>query len=118
MIAIILCFILFFMLLFSMNVSQQSPTIEGVTNNASTPSYQSYSGNDPMILAQKNAANIEFLQGRLNDLESLKKTISSLKTEVDSNKNAINQMGQIAANHISNTTGISNVVPPSISNMG
>jgi len=35
--------------------------------------YQPYSGSDPLILAQQNAGNIEYLKSRLDDAMNLKK---------------------------------------------
>ena len=65
-----------------------------------------------MILAQKNAANIEYLQGRLKELQSLEKNFTSLQTDVKDNKSAINQMSQLAAQHLTQVTGIPSSGPP------
>lgn len=117
MYAIIFTFLLFFLLLFVMD-KNKTEIIEGVTNEneSSTPdtstTYQSYSGNNPMILAQKNAANIQYLEGRMSALQTLEKNFTALQTDVDSNKNAIKQMAQIATQHISQVTGIPNSGPP------
>ena len=67
MYALFFSLLLFFLLLFVMN--KENSLREGVENNTSSESqttYQSYSGNDPMVLAQKNAANIQYLQEKLN----------------------------------------------------
>ena len=114
MYAIFFTFLLFFLLLFVMD-KKKYRFLEGATNqNETTQSdtYQSYSGNDPMILAQKNAANIEYLQGRLKELQSLEKNFTSLQTDVKDNKSAINQMSQLAAQHLSQVTGIPSSGPP------
>jgi hypothetical protein len=56
-----------------------------------------------MMLAQKNAANIQYLEERLKGLAEL----SKLQTQVTDNKNAISQMAKLAAQHLTQTTGIS-----------
>ena len=114
MYAVFFTFLLFFLLLFVMD-SKKYRFLEGATNQNDTTqsdSYQSYSGNDPMILAQKNAANIQYLQGRLKDLQSLEKNFTSLQTDVKNNKSAINQMSQLAAQHLSQVTGVPSSGPP------
>ena len=109
MYAIFFTFLLFFLLLFVMD-KKKHRFLEGAANQNDT--YQSYSGNDPMILAQKNAANIEYLQERLKELQSLEKNFTSLQTDVKDNKSAINQMSQIAAQHLTQVTGIPSSGPP------
>lgn len=109
MYAIFFTFLLFFLLLFVMD-KKKHRFLEGAANQKD--SYQSYSGNDPMILAQKNAANIEYLQERLKELQSLEKNFTSLQTDVKDNKSAINQMSQIAAQHLTQVTGIPSSGPP------
>ena len=114
MYAIFFTFLLFFLLLFVMD-KKKYRFLEGATNQNETKqsdTYQSYSGNDPMILAQKNAANIEYLQGRLKELQSLEKNFTSLQTDVKDNKSAINQMSQLAAQHLTQVTGIPSSGPP------
>ena len=44
--------------------------IEGLEN-----SYKEYEGNDPMILAQQNAGNIEYLKSRVEELSSVKNDV-------------------------------------------
>ena len=127
MYALIFAFILFFLLMFVMDKGEQV-LVEGVTNqNDSTTNenkstldpddaaglkYSSYTNNDPMILAQKNAANIEYLQERLKELQTLEKNFTALQTEADSNKSAIKKMATAITHHFSRATGISSTGPP------
>ena len=99
MYAIIFTFLLFFLLLFAMDNYEKKDIIEGATN-------QNSSDNNPMLLAQKNAGTIQYLQERMNELQTLEKNFSTLQTDVKNNKNAIKQMGQIAAQHITQTAGV------------
>jgi hypothetical protein len=50
--------------------------IEGMENT-----YKEYSG-DPMILAQQNAGNIEYLKSRVNDLSNLKGDVDTMKQDI------------------------------------
>jgi len=65
------------------------PTIiEGVTGRQE---YQSY-GDDPLILAKKNAANIEVLKSRLDELSSFGTKISSNQDNITKNSEVINTL--------------------------
>jgi hypothetical protein len=114
MYALFFSLMLFFLLLFVMN--KHEPLHENITNNTH---YQPYSGNDPMILAQKNAANIQYLQEKFAALQKLEKSFNALDTSVNENTNNIKKMAQYNANHITQTTGItaSGPLPPSISKL-
>jgi len=81
-------------------------------DNADGLTYSSYSNNDPMILAQKNAANIEYLQERLKELQTLERNFTALKSEADGNKSAIKKMATAITTHFSRATGISTTGPP------
>ena len=68
--------ILFFcMLIFNsiMSVFTKPTIIEGVTGSQE---YQSY-GDDPLILAKKNAANIEVLKSKLDEISSFGKKVTT-----------------------------------------
>lgn len=56
-------------------------------------SYENY-GDDPMILAQKNAGNIEDLKSQLDDLkksvDTMGTTLSDVKDQSDANTGSIN----------------------------
>ena len=102
--------ILFFILLFAFQIySMCNPTKEGLvvarsndpgpapppqaTTNSSL-TYQPYNSNDPnsaLILSQQNAGNIEYLKGRVTDLETsnskineMSQNMGSMQTQIDS----------------------------------
>jgi hypothetical protein len=50
--------------------------IEGMENT-----YKEYSG-DPMILAQQNAGNIEYLKSRVDDLSNIKGDVETMKQDM------------------------------------
>lgn len=53
--------------------------IEGLEN-----SYKEYGGNDPMILAQQNAGNIEYLKSRMEEVNSVKNDVVTMKQDMQS----------------------------------
>jgi hypothetical protein len=100
MYAIFFTFLLFFLLLFVMNdTDDRERVIE-----ANQP-YKSYSNNNPAILAHKNAANIKYLKERLAKLDKIDTNFTHLQTEVTKNTNAITNMSKIALGHIASKTG-------------
>ena len=106
--AMIFSILLWFLLLF---ISSRERMVEGLETK-----YQPYSGNNPMILAEKNAANIEYLKGRLDQLQTLEQNFNSLEGKVTKNTDAIKQMSQLATQHLAASTGISAATgtPPAI----
>ena len=54
--------------------------IEGMENNSTE--YKEYGGNDPMILAQQNAGNIEYLKSRVDDLSNIKGDVDTIKQDM------------------------------------
>lgn len=51
--------------------------IEGLEN-----SYKEYGGNDPMILAQQNAGNIEYLKSRVEEVTNVKNDVNTMKQDI------------------------------------
>ena len=83
--------ILFFcILIFKSIVSVfTKPTlIEGVTGSQE---YQSY-GDDPLILAKKNAANIEVLKSTLDEISSFGKKVTTNQDNIKKNSDVINSL--------------------------
>ena len=129
MYALFFSLLLFFLLLFVMNKEESiHENLENKTtsSSASSPStsttpttYQSYSGSNPMILAQKNAANIQYLQEKLKDLQGLETNFNSLDSKVDKNTDYIKKMAQYAAHQITQSTGITpnGGLPPAVASL-
>ncbi len=44
--------------------------------------YKQYDTNDPMILAQQNAGNIEYLKSRMTDVENVKGDVVTMKQDM------------------------------------
>lgn len=75
------------LLLFSLiKYFTKSIIIEGVTG-----SYQEYS-DDPLILAKKNAANIDILKKKVDEMSSIAKQTETNTANIDKNAQSINSL--------------------------
>jgi hypothetical protein len=91
-----------------------SGTTSGTTNGSANLGYQNYDDqNNANILAQKNTANIQYLNERLNDIKSLENEITNLTNSVKVNTTSIKQISQIIQQQIHKMTGISPSSSPS-----
>ena len=133
MYALIFSLILFFLLLFVSHTKTES-IVEYATNPDTSDDSaqveqtslvpqtsvvpQTYQTN-PMILAEKNAANIQYLKEKLQDVQILSQNFNSLQTKVDTNTENIKKMAQYATKQITQQTGItpSGNIPPAIANL-
>jgi hypothetical protein len=89
-------------------------TSPGTTNGSANLGYQNYDDqNNANILAQKNTANIQYLNERLNDIKSLENEITNLTNSVKVNTTSIKQISQIIQQQIHKMTGISPSSSPS-----
>jgi hypothetical protein len=53
--------------------------IEGLENSTE---YKEYGGSDPMILAQQNAGNIEYLKSRMEEVNNVKNDVNTMKQDI------------------------------------
>jgi hypothetical protein len=60
-------------------LGQTFSLIEGMEGGSDE--YQKY-GDDPMILAQQNAGNIEFLKSRVDDISNVKGDVETIKQDL------------------------------------
>ena len=94
---IVIILIIFFIFLVIYQFLEKK--IEGLENSSTSTSTsaqpQTYGTNDPMILSQQNAANIQVLQGQVKDLSNLPSTVSDLSGNV---ANLSSQVKLIAQN--------------------
>jgi len=56
--------------------------METATTSTGTATYQPYSGTDPLILAQQNAGNIEYLKQQLSALLNLSREVEDISANV------------------------------------
>ena len=57
----------------------------------STPTYQPYDPNNPTILAQQNAGNIQVLKGQMDELVGIKKEVEDISGNLYSLTDQVNQ---------------------------
>lgn len=119
MTALFLSMLLLFLLLFVRHLDRiDMPLIEG--NDTSSPttngSFQNYDNdNNAYILAQKNAANIQFLNKRLEDIKKIEDEYQGLTNSVKINTTSIQQISKAIATQASQMTGLppdAKSVPP------
>jgi len=85
------------------NYNENYILMEGIDNKESN--YNNYSDNDPVVLSKKNAGNIEYLKGQVDDLIKIKNTVIDMKITVDKlnqQVSAITQQQQIYSQKITN----------------
>jgi uncharacterized protein YoxC len=82
---------------------------EGLENS---DQYQPYNDNNATMISQQNAANIEVLKKRIDDLNGIKQTIDNLTQNVNKLNVQVDQLSQQQANYAQSLVGDT---PPSIS---
>lgn len=82
--------------------------IEPMTN------YKNYNNNDPIILAQQNAGNIEYIKERLDDMQNLNKIVQDLSGNVTTLQTQVN--GIVAAQQ-QYATQLTGGTPPNITGL-
>ena len=96
--------------------------IEGATNKNGTENgtengtdFQPYSQDNPLILAEKNAANIQFIKGQLDEIYNVKTMILDISNAVALNTYNVNQIANVAAQQahkLTGTTPSTNITSP------
>lgn len=103
MLFLFLLITLFFMLLMLKSYDNNIMLYEGMKNK-----YEDYDdNNNPLILAQKNAGNIDYLKQRVEENSEIKDEIKALTKSVELNKYSIKQLGKTVANIMSHHSGMS-----------
>lgn len=73
------------------------PLREGLENNDSSKQYQEYDLNSPnssLILAQQNAGNIEYIKGRLLELDKVKQDVTDINGNLEQLTDNVEQLVQ------------------------
>lgn len=76
--------------------------IEGMEGGSDE--YQKY-GDDPMILAQQNAGNIEFLKSRVDDISNVKGDVETMKQDLQTMQIQVDGLVQQQADMANELTG-------------
>ena len=61
------------------------------STSTSTPTYQPYDPNNPTILAQQNAGNIQVLKGQMDELVGIKKEVEDISGNLYTLTDQVNQ---------------------------
>ena len=94
--------IIFFLILISYQIILGNNIIEGLDNNKS---YQQYNSQDPLILAQQNAGNIEYLKGRIDDVQGMYKQVQDLSGNVIALQEQVNGLVTAQQDYATQMTG-------------
>jgi hypothetical protein len=74
--------------------------IEGMENE-----YKEYNSNDPMILAQQNAGNIQYLKSRMDDVTNVKDDVDKMKQDIQTMQVQVDGLVQQQADMASELSG-------------
>ena len=83
---LVILLICLFMLLISYQIYTKCSKTNLIEGMESTSEYAPYNTNDPanaLILSQQNAGNINYLKQRIDELDGMKTTVTSLSQQVD-----------------------------------
>lgn len=80
--------IVFFMYLFVFHFLHKNGVIEGLSGT-----YENYD-DDPLILAKKNAANIQFIKEKIDKLDKIPSIVKNNTIDINKNSKAINSLMQ------------------------
>ena len=83
---LIILLIVFFILLISYQIFMtysKRTVIEGMDDTTTSTEFAPYDSNDPLILSKQNAANINYLKQRLDEMGNMKTTVDNLSQQVD-----------------------------------
>jgi hypothetical protein len=104
--------IIFFIILIIYQLILANLIIEGLENKESNnDNYKSYDSNDPLILGQQNAGNIEYLKKRMDDIQGLYQTVQDLSNNY---QNLQTQVDDLVLAQKEYTTNMIGEEPPEI----
>jgi TolA-binding protein len=114
---IYLLVIIFFLFLFLFNLFQK-PLVEGLDqpdDSTQGATYKEYS-DDPLILAQQNAGNIQSLKDQVDDLlktvDEMKPKQDQMQDQIDANTNTIQSVIQGQQDQGMDASGMNSDNPP------
>jgi hypothetical protein len=85
----ILLFLFAFLIVYQ--VYRVKEGLETAATPTSTPTYQPYDPNNPTILAQQNAGNIQVLKGQMDELVGIKKEVEDISGNLYTLTDQVNQ---------------------------
>ena len=112
MLTLVNILIVFFIMLICFQIILANHIVEGLETGES---YQSYDTNNPanaLILAQQNAGNIEYLKGRIQDVQGMNKQVQDLSGNVQTLQEQVTGLVTAQQQYATQMTG---GTPPDIS---
>ena len=112
MLTLVNILIVFFIILIFFQIILANHLVEGLETGES---YQSYDTNNPanaLILAQQNAGNIEYLKGRIQDVQGMNKQVQDLSGNVQTLQEQVSGLVTAQQQYATQMTG---GTPPDIS---
>jgi TolA-binding protein len=103
MLTLVNILIAFFIILILYQIILASNLVEGLENQ-----YQSYDTNNPnnaLILAQQNAGNIEYLKGRIDNVQGMFQQVQDLSGNVQTLQTQVNGLVQAQQDYANQMTG-------------
>jgi hypothetical protein len=105
MLTLVNILIVFFIILICFQIILANHIVEGLETGES---YQSYDTNNPanaLILAQQNAGNIEYLKGRIEDVQGIYKQVQDLSGNVIALQEQVNGLVTAQQQYATQMTG-------------
>ena len=105
MLTLVNILIVFFIVLIFFQLLLANHIVEGLETGKS---YQSYDTNNPanaLILAQQNAGNIEYLKGRIQDVQGMNKQVQDLSGNVIALQEQVNGLVTAQQQYATQMTG-------------
>ena len=105
MLTLVIILIVFFILLICFQIILANHIVEGLETGKS---YQPYDTNNPanaLILAQQNAGNIEYLKGRIQDVQGMNKQVQDLSGNVLALQEQVNGLVTAQKEYATQMTG-------------
>jgi len=112
MLTLVNILIVFFIVLICFQIILANHLIEGLETGKSYKNYDTNNPENALILAQQNAGNIEYLKGRIQDIQGMNKQVQDLSGNVQTLQEQVSGLVTAQQQYATQMTGGS---PPDIS---
>jgi hypothetical protein len=105
MLTLVNILIVFFILLISYQIILANHIVEGLENNRPYNACDTNKPENALILAQKNAENIEYLKGRFDNVQGMYKQVQDLSGNVQDLQEQVNGLATAQQQYANQMTG-------------
>jgi TolA-binding protein len=105
MLTLVNVLIVFFIMLICFQIILANHLVEGLKNNKSYKPYDTNNPSNTLILAQQNAGNIEYLKGRIQDIQGMNKQVQDLSGNVVTLQEQVNGLVTAQQQYATQMTG-------------